>query len=80
MALRQGMSGEKISNLLTGSGDFIKPEKAKAIMFARHFAGSSGFPTRSSYDAIVKEYGQKAAGIILSAVQISIAGIVYGDA
>lgn len=78
MALRQGMSGEEISSFLSGGDQFIKPEEAKAIMFAQHFADSRGYPQNYAYDAIVKEYGEKEASIILSAVQIMISGNMYG--
>ena len=78
MALQQGMSGEEISSFLSGGSDYIKPEEAKAIMFAQHFADSRGYPKKFAYDSIVKEYGEQEARIILSAVQIMIAGNMYG--
>ena len=78
MALQQGMSGEEISSFLSGGDQFIKPEEAKAIMFAQHFADSRGNPKKYAYDSIIEEYGKKEARIILSAVQIMIAGNMYG--
>ena len=78
MALREGMSNEEISSFLGGSDQFIKPEEAKAIMFAQHFADSKGYPQRDAYEAIVKEYGPQKAGIILSACQMMISGNMFG--
>ena len=78
MALSQGMSNEEISSFLSGEDSFIKPEEAKAIMFVQHFADSRGFPKKYTYDAIVEEYGEKQALIILSAAQVMIAGNIYG--
>jgi AhpD family alkylhydroperoxidase len=78
MALQQGMSNEEISSFLSGSGDFTKPEEAKAIMFVQHFADTRGFPKKYAYESIVKEYGKKEAAIILSAAQTMIAGNMYG--
>lgn len=78
MALQQGMSNEEISSFLSGGDNFIKHEEAKAIMFAQHFADSKGYPKKYAYDSIEKEYGKKEAQIILSAVQIMIAGNMYG--
>lgn len=78
MALRQGMSNEEISSFLSGDDTFIKSEEAKAIMFAQHFADSKGLPARYAYDAVVKEYGQERASIILSALQVILAGNMYG--
>lgn len=77
MALRLGMSNEEISSFLSGGDQFIKPEEAKAIMFAQHFADSRGFPKKYAYDAIVTEYGEEQAAIMLSALQIMIAGNMY---
>lgn len=78
MALRQGMSGEEISSFLSGEDHFIKPEEAKAIMFAQHFADARGYPKKYAYDALVKAYGTKEARIMLSSIQIMIAGNMYG--
>lgn len=78
MALDQGMSNEEISSFLSGDNSFIKTEEAKAIMFAQHFADTRGLPTKSAYDSIVEEYGEKEARIILSAAQVMIAGNMYG--
>jgi hypothetical protein len=72
------MSNEEISSFLSGTGDFIRHEEAKAIMFAQHFADSRGFPKKYTYDSIVEEYGKKEARIILSACQVMIAGNMYG--
>ena len=78
MALREGMSNEEISSFLGGNDAFIKPEEAKAIMFAQHFADSRGYPQKDTYEAIIKEYGPQKARIILSAVQMMIAGNMFG--
>ncbi|MFA7116672.1 MAG: carboxymuconolactone decarboxylase family protein [Bacteroidales bacterium] len=78
MALNQGMSNEEISSFLSGEDSFIKPEEAKAILFAQHFADSRGFPKKYTYDSIVKEYGERKTHIILSAVQMMLAGNMYG--
>lgn len=78
MALSQGMSKEEISDFLSGGNDFIKPEEAKAIIFAQHYADSRAYPKQYSYDSIVKEYGENKSEIIISAVQIMMVGNIYG--
>ena len=78
MALRQGMSNVEICSFLSGENHLIKLEEAKAIMFAQHFAESRGYPKKYAFDVLVKEYGKKQAHIILSAVQMMIAGNMYG--
>ena len=77
-ALREGMSNEEISSFLGGGDEFIQPEEAKAIIFSQHFADSRGFPERAAYEAIIKEYGEEKASIILSADQMMIAGNMFG--
>lgn len=78
MALEQGMSNDEISSFLSGGDDFIKPEEAKAIMFAQHFADTRGYPTRVTYNSIVEEYGEEKAKIIIAACQVMITGNIYG--
>lgn len=78
MALKEGMSGEEISSFLSGGDQFIQPKEAKAILFAQHFADARGYPKKYAFDAIVEEYGKEEAHVILSAVQIMIAGNMYG--
>ena len=78
MALREGMSNDEISSFLSGGVDYIKLEEAKAIIFAQHFADSRGYPEKEAYEAIIKEYGQDKSRIILSAVQMMIAGNMFG--
>jgi AhpD family alkylhydroperoxidase len=78
MALKQGMSNEEICSFLKGEDTFVKQEEAKAIAFAQHFADSRGVPNTDAYNMIINEYGEKKSRIILSAVQIMIAGNIYG--
>lgn len=78
MALRQGMSNEEISSFLSGSGDYIKPEEGKAILFAQHFAESTGRPEQYAYDRVAQEYGDDEAHIMLAGFQFMLAGNAYG--
>lgn len=78
MALKQGMTEEEINSFLLADGNFIKEEEVKGIIFAQHFADTSGFPKEDAYKIIEKEYGEKEATIILSASQIMLAGNIYG--
>lgn len=78
MALRQGMSNDEISSFLNGDDAHIKPEEAKAILFAQHFADSRAYPEKDTYEIIVKEYGEEKAKVILAACQLIITGNMYG--
>lgn len=78
MALKQGMSNEEIDSFLSGDGRFVRPEEAKAILFAQHYADTGCRPEQAAYDAIVDEYGPEKAAVILAAVQVMTAGNAYG--
>lgn len=78
LALKQGMSRDEISSFLSGDNKFVKPQEAKAIFFAQHFADSGGYPGREAYTSIVQEYGVKKARIILAAIQVMMAANIYG--
>ena len=53
-------------------------EEAKAILFAQHFADAGGQPKRYAFDALVSAYGENEADVMLSAVQVMLAGNAYG--
>ncbi len=78
MLLKQGMNNEEINSFLSGDGKFIKPEEAKAILFAQHYADSREHPEKDTYDMIISEYGDKKARIILAAIQIMTVGNNFG--
>lgn len=78
MALQLGMSNDEINSFLVGDTIFVKPEESKAILFAQHFADARGIPKKYAYDAIVKEYGEKEAEIILAACQVMLGGNIIG--
>ncbi|MBN1558922.1 carboxymuconolactone decarboxylase family protein [candidate division KSB1 bacterium] len=78
LALKQGMNNEEIHSFLNGDGLYLKQEEAKAIVFAQHFADTRGFPKQDAYQSLIDEYGTEKARIILSAVQLTMAGNIYG--
>lgn len=78
MALNLGMSHEEISSFLSGDDKYIQPAEAKAIAFAQHFADSRDYPKEYTYESIIEEYGKASANIILSAIQVIMAGNIYG--
>lgn len=78
MALKEGLSAEEINSFLVGDGKWVKPEEAKALMFAQHFAEQGGCPGKEALDALEAEYGQEKADIMISAVQLMLAGNIMG--
>jgi len=78
MALKQGMGNDEIHSFLSGDGNFVKPEEAKAILFAQHFADTRGFPKHAAYASIRDAYGDQEAQVMLCAAQIMLVGNIYG--
>ena len=78
MALKEGLSAEEINSFLVGDGKWVKPEEAKGLMFAQHFAEQGGCPGKEALDALEAEYGQEKADIMISAVQLMLAGNIIG--
>jgi AhpD family alkylhydroperoxidase len=78
MALAQGMGSDEIHSFLSGDGTFVKPQEAKAILFAQHFADTGGNPDDEAYAVLEQSYGKKEALIMLSAVRMIQLGNIYG--
>lgn len=78
LALKQGLSNEEINSFLSGDGNFIRQDEAKAIAFAQHFADARGLPRKDAYRALENEYGQEKAKVIHAAAQLMMAGNIYG--
>jgi len=78
MALEQGMSNEEINSFLSGDGRFINQEESKAIVFAQHYADTRGLPKKDAYQSIIDEYGEEKTDIIISGIQLIMAGNIYG--
>ena len=83
MALEAGMSNEEIQNMLAGVSDDVPEEELSAIVFSQHYADSRGYPSKESWEQIVKVYGIKEAKAILGAIRIMMygnaAGIAWGS-
>ncbi|MFW5790605.1 MAG: carboxymuconolactone decarboxylase family protein [Bacillota bacterium] len=78
MALEKGMSNEEINSFLSGDGRFINQEESKAIVFSQHYADTRGLPKKEAYQSIIDEYGEEKTEIIISAIQLIMAGNIFG--
>ncbi len=78
IALKMGLDNQEIAAFLGGENQNIKPFEAKAIAFAQHYADSEGIPEIGFFEGIIEEYGKQNAQIILAAIQLMMAGNVYG--
>ena len=78
MALKMGMSNAEINSFLTGDPAYQKTDEAKAMAFAQHYAETRGLPEKETFQAVIDEYGQEKARIILAAIQLMLAGNMIG--
>ncbi|MDD3685799.1 MAG: carboxymuconolactone decarboxylase family protein [Bacteroidales bacterium] len=78
MALNAGMSSEEIKSFLCGNNDFVKPDEAKAIVFAQHYAETGAKPDKKTYSVLLEEYGKEKSKAIISSIQIITVGNIFG--
>jgi AhpD family alkylhydroperoxidase len=78
MALEMGLDETEIEQYLTGNSKEPRPGEAHGLVFAEHYADTRGRPSRMAYNAFVNAYGDAKAKIILSAIQLMLAGNMVG--
>lgn len=78
MALNAGMSSEEIKSFLVGNNDFVKPDEAKAIAFAQHYAETGAKPDSKTINVLIEEYGKEKSKAIISSIQIITVGNIFG--
>ncbi|HSM92797.1 MAG TPA: carboxymuconolactone decarboxylase family protein [Anaeromyxobacteraceae bacterium] len=78
IALKKGFAQAEIDAFLSGSGAYVVPGEATAILFAQHYAGTQGRPERQAWEALVQEYGAERARLILAAIQVMMVGNISG--
>ncbi|MCB9452878.1 MAG: carboxymuconolactone decarboxylase family protein [Anaerolineaceae bacterium] len=78
LALKEGMSQDEIHHLLSGDFADAPAAEAVALVFAEHYAETSGHYDAAAYQRVVMEYGADMAGYILAAIRMIMFGNVYG--
>jgi AhpD family alkylhydroperoxidase len=78
MALNQGFTQDEISAFLSGSGEYIRPEEMKAILFAQHYADTKGIVDEQAFQEIITTYGNQSSRVILAAIQMMMIGNIVG--
>lgn len=77
-ALKAGLSGKEIREILSGSIESIPPQEGLAVLFAQHYAETKGKPEKKSWSRIVETYGKQKALSILAAIRTIMFGNVFG--
>ncbi|MBN2555167.1 MAG: carboxymuconolactone decarboxylase family protein [Anaerolineales bacterium] len=79
MALAAGVPELEIKQLLEGEFDQLPAEEIKGLLFAQHYAESSGLPDELACEALVDMYGVKTANSILAYARMIMIGNVLGN-
>jgi len=77
-ALKAGLNGEEIKEILSGNTAGMPEDELPAIFFAQHYADSRCHPSRQAWETIVKAYGIDKARGILGAIRIITLGNTFG--
>lgn len=80
IALENGMSKEEVHSILSGSSKTIPEEELTAVLFAQHYADSRGYPSVTTWNRVVDEFGEIKALGILGVVRMMMVANIYGIA
>ncbi len=78
MALKGGLSQAEIDSFLAGDPAYITPKEATGILFAQHYAETTGRPDRIAYSTLLDTYGKHRTRIIVAAIQVMMMGNCLG--
>lgn len=77
-ALEMGMSQEELENYLSGDVSNADAKETAALLFAQHYAESSGKYSKKAFKRIVQIYGKEMAKGILGNIRVIMMGNAYG--
>ncbi len=80
LALKDGMSDEEITSILSGSLEEIPPGEGAGLFFVQHYADKQGQYDKEAWNRLVEEYGIEKARAILASARMIMMGNVYGIA
>ena len=77
-AIDQGISDKELQSILSGDQINVKPEEAKALMFAQYYASEKEDYSEETFQKIIDYYGKEKAFGILTAIRLISFGNAYG--
>ena len=77
-ALESGSSKEELGKLMEGDLQSVDPEQTPALVFAQHYADTTGAYDEGAYERIVSCYGDDKARGILGVVKLIMMGNAHG--
>ena len=80
VALKEGLDQKEIEQLLTGNINNAPKEEIPALLFAQHYAESSGNPERAAIQRLEETYGRATANQIREYIRMIMIGNTWGNA
>lgn len=77
-AIDSGIGDSELQSILSGDHKFVKPEEAKALLFAQHYAFEKEHYSEVTFQVIRDYYGDDKANAILSNIRMISFGNAYG--
>lgn len=77
-ALESGSTEEEIAQFLGGDLSAVDKEEAVALVFAQHYADSSGAYEKEAFDRVLEAYGTERAYGILGNIRLIMMGNAHG--
>lgn len=77
-ALRAGVSQKELEGYLVGDLAEAPPEEATALMFAQHYAESTGRVDEEAWRRLVQAYGPTRADAVLASIRAIMMGNAHG--
>lgn len=77
-AIDSGISDVELQSLVNGDQLNVKPEEAKALLFAQHYASNKEDYSKETFDKVIEHYGKESAYGILGIITLISFGNAYG--
>ncbi len=79
-ALREGVPHEEVAGVLAGEFGELDRTESAALVFAQHYADTSGYPTPEALTGFEQRVGPRSAGHVLALTKAIMVGNIYGIA
>jgi len=79
LALREGLTAEEVDAILRGDFDDVSPEEREVLLYAQHWAETSGHPDAAVRQRVVETYGAKRTALFEAAIRAIMFGNYFGN-
>jgi AhpD family alkylhydroperoxidase len=79
IALREGVSSDEVKRLLDGAAAEVADDERQALLYAQHWADTSGHPDLSARREMIAAYGEERTVAIETAIKAIMFGNYFGN-